>query len=92
MLWPCYVKSMSKACQYATSDEKVCRGNAYVSIRTAQADIQKCITWPKKSGKGRQEWEKACIDAGMRPRKLNTPVKTRLDYSCQNLVFFPAVV
>ncbi len=40
--------------------------------------MQKCITWPNKSNKGRQEWNKACIEIGLKPRKLNTPVKTKV--------------
>ncbi len=37
----------------------------------------KCITWTKKSKKGKQEWEKTCANLGLRLQKLNTPVKTR---------------
>jgi hypothetical protein len=37
----------------------------------------KCITWTKKSQKGKQEWEKARANLGLRLRKLNTPMKTR---------------
>ncbi len=36
-----------------------------------------CVTWPKKSRKGRQEWEKACVNSGLPTQKLNTPMKTR---------------
>jgi len=32
--------------------------------------------WSSKFGKGRQEWMKTCINYGIRPRKLNTFVKT----------------
>jgi hypothetical protein len=32
-----------------------------VPIKVAQGDLQKCIMWPKKSRKGRQELEKACV-------------------------------
>jgi len=31
----------------------------------------------KKYGKGKQEWEKACIECGLSPQKLKTPIKTR---------------
>jgi hypothetical protein len=37
----------------------------------------KCVTWPKTSGKGRQEWSNACTDVEFQSRKLNTPVKTK---------------
>jgi hypothetical protein len=33
--------------------------------------------WPKKFGKGKQEWEKACIISSLPPRKLNIPMKIR---------------
>jgi hypothetical protein len=42
-----------------------------VPIKTTRKDLQKFITWPKKSRKGRQEWEKACVNSGFPPRKLN---------------------
>jgi hypothetical protein len=31
----------------------------------------------KQSNKGRQKWEKACIECGLLPQKLKTPIKTR---------------
>jgi hypothetical protein len=31
-----------------------------VSLKDAQSTLQKTITWTKKLGKGRQEWEVAC--------------------------------
>jgi hypothetical protein len=43
----------SKACQYGTTKEKVCKDLMYVSVKSTQGDLQKCITWPKKFGKGR---------------------------------------
>ncbi len=48
-----------------------------MSIKLAQPNLQKCITWPNFFLKGRQEWNKACIDSQIRPRKLNTLIKTR---------------
>jgi hypothetical protein len=50
---------------------------AFCFIKTIQFVIQKCITWLKKSGKGKQTWEKTCIESRLRPRKLNTLMKTR---------------
>jgi hypothetical protein len=67
----------SKACQYATTKEKVCKDLRYVLIKSIQGDLQKCITWPKKYGKGRQEWEKAHVKSSLPPQKLNTLVKIR---------------
>ena len=73
----CFGHVMSKACQYATDDDKVCREMTELSLRSAQTALQSCITWTKKSGKGGAEWRKACIKAGLPARKLRTPVKTR---------------
>jgi hypothetical protein len=48
-----------------------------VNVKDAQVTLQKSITWTKKSSKGRQEWEKACIECGLLPQKCKTPIKTR---------------
>jgi hypothetical protein len=53
----CFGHAFSKTCQYDTTKEKVCKDLCYVSIKVAERDLHKCITWLKKSGKGRQEWE-----------------------------------
>jgi hypothetical protein len=45
----------SKACQYATTDNKVCRNLKFVSIKSTQVNFQKSITWLKKLGKGHQK-------------------------------------
>jgi hypothetical protein len=37
----------------------------------------KCITWPKKYGKGRQEWYQTCLNLSIHLRKLNTLMKTK---------------
>jgi hypothetical protein len=39
-------------------------------IKNAQIDIQKCITWPKKSEKGKQALEQACINSQLKPKKF----------------------
>jgi hypothetical protein len=44
---------LSKACQYVTTNEKVCINLRYVSIKANQADLQKCMTWLKKFGMGK---------------------------------------
>jgi hypothetical protein len=61
--------------QYATSNDKVVLGFHYASIKATQANVQKCNTWLKKSNKGKQAWEKVCVDSCLSPRKLNTPMK-----------------
>jgi hypothetical protein len=43
----------SKACQYGTIEEKVFKNFKYVFIKFTQANLQKCITWPKKSREGK---------------------------------------
>jgi hypothetical protein len=58
----------SKACQYATTDEKVCKNIKFVSTKYTHIDLQKCITWPKKSKKGRKKLNKACLDSNLPPR------------------------
>jgi hypothetical protein len=73
----CFGHVFSKTCQYATTKEKVCKNFKFFSIKSMQSNIQKCVTWPKKSRKGRQEWSKACIDARIRPRELNILLKSR---------------
>jgi hypothetical protein len=36
-----------------------------VLIKSTQRDLQKCIIWLKKSGKGGQEWGEACVNSGL---------------------------
>jgi len=69
--------ALSKVCQYATIDEKVDVGLISTFIKAIQSIIQKCSTWPKKSNKGKQAWEKTCIEFGLRPKTVNTLMKTR---------------
>jgi hypothetical protein len=67
----------SKAYQYAIVEEKISKGLKYVSLKFAQPNLQKCITWLKKSRKGKDEWMKAYIAIGFTFKKLNTLVKTK---------------
>jgi hypothetical protein len=55
----------------------VCKDLKYASIKFVLENLQKCITWPKKYGNGRQEWNKACVEIGIHPKKLNILMKTR---------------
>jgi len=73
----CLGHAPSKVCQYATANDKMCIGLSYSFIKDVQGAIQKCITWSKKSSKGKQAWDKAYIDSKLRPRKLNMPMKIR---------------
>jgi hypothetical protein len=38
-----------------------------VSMVDIQNALQKTIIWMKKSSKGRQEWELACKEVGLKP-------------------------
>ncbi len=49
----CFGHAFSKTCQYHIAKEKVCKDLKYLSIKSTQAHLQKCIIWPKKSRKGR---------------------------------------
>jgi hypothetical protein len=73
----CIGQALSKVCKYVIIDDKMCTDLSYASIKDAQGVIQRCITCPKKSGKGMQAWDKACIDYRLRPNKLNMLMKTR---------------
>jgi hypothetical protein len=61
----CFGHALSKACQYAISDEKVNSNLQPMNIKTTQSSIQSCTTWPKKSNKRRIEWMKACLAIGL---------------------------
>jgi len=73
----CFSHALSKACQYVTSNEKVNSSLQLVSVKIAQSSIQSCRTYPKKFGKRKVEWTKACLVIGLQPQNLNTPMKTR---------------
>jgi hypothetical protein len=49
-----------------------------VSLKNVQLALQKITTWMKKSGKGHQEWDKACRVVGLALRKLKTLVKRKV--------------
>lgn len=73
----CFGNVMSKACESATSDQKVCSRMREVSIEAAVATLKKIISWTTRSETRRHEWLKACVDVGLPPRKLRTPIKGR---------------
>ncbi len=41
----CFGHAFSKACQYGTAWEKVCRNLKYVFIKSTQTNLQKCTIW-----------------------------------------------
>lgn len=57
--------------------KQICDRLQTLSIRSAQTSVQSCITWPKKSGKGKRAWVQACRESQLNPRMLSTPVNTR---------------
>lgn len=81
----CFGHVMSKACENATNDEKVCSRMREVSIETATATLKKTISWITGSDNRRQEWLKACVDVDLQPRKLRTPIKGRF---ASKVIFF----
>jgi hypothetical protein len=42
--------------------KKIYKGLKYVLIKATQWGFQKCVTWPKKSRKRRQEWNEPCVN------------------------------
>ncbi len=70
------------------------QGSSWVTlylIKVAQVDVHKCITWLKKFNKGKQAWEKAYVDYGLSPYKLNTFVNMRYVKKFHPFVFFSHV-
>jgi hypothetical protein len=72
----CQGHTMSKWCHHAMKDSKYV-GLTSILIKKTQSILQNTITRTKKSGKGWQEWQKACSNVGVPPCKLKTLVKTR---------------
>jgi hypothetical protein len=81
----CFGHAFSKPYQYGIAKKKVCKNLKHISIKSTQFNLQKCITWPKKSRKGRHECTKTCINYRIRLKKQNTPIKTR--YFLRSLLF-----
>ncbi len=47
----CFGHAFSKACQYRIGEFFFGKNLKYNFIKSAQSNLQKCITWPKKFGK-----------------------------------------
>jgi hypothetical protein len=77
----CFSHAFFKPCQYGTTKDFFGKSLKHIFIKLAQFNSQKCITWPKKFGKGKHEWNKTCIDSRICPRKLNNLLKTRCFFS-----------
>jgi hypothetical protein len=73
----CFGHVFSKACQYGIAEENVYKDLKYVSIKFVHVNLQKCIIWLKKFRKIRHEWNKACVETNICPKKLSTLMKTR---------------
>jgi hypothetical protein len=73
----CFGHVFSKACQYVIINEKVCMNLKFILIKFVQSNLQKCIIWLQKSGKGRQKWNKAWSNSNLPPTKLHTLVNAR---------------
>jgi len=61
-------------------DEKVVVDLSFAFIKIVQSTILKCIIWAKITSKGKKSWEKTCIEYGLKPIILNTPMKTRYKF------------
>ncbi len=68
-----WILFFSKACYYGTTKEKVCKDMRFISIKNVHY-------LAKKSSKGKQKWNKAHTDVRIHPKKLNTPIKTMLNF------------
>jgi hypothetical protein len=58
---------MFKARQHAINDTKLGVGMKEMNVTEDQSALLKTITWTKKLGKGRQEWELACKKVNLKP-------------------------
>ncbi len=52
----------------AFEEENMCKDLKYVFIKSTQANLQKCITWPKKLGKGRHDGTKVVLKPTFAPK------------------------
>ena len=73
----CFAHILSNAFNAATS-RGVYQDLESIDFNKVLSGLQKCITWTKKSGKGREEWYRACREENIQERLVPTPVKTKL--------------
>ncbi len=73
----CFGHAFSKAFEYALIDEKIYKGLKYVSIKTPQFDLHKCIIWLKNEGKVEKNGTGLC-DSNFPQKKININIKTKL--------------
>ncbi len=73
MFWPCFPKVFNHATTNGNCVNffKLCFDQVCIRIFT------KVHNMAQKYGKGKQKWNRACVDFGIHPRKLNTLMKTR---------------
>jgi hypothetical protein len=50
-------------------DDQLAYKFPHASIKVSQVNIKKYITYLKRLDKGRQTWEKTCIDSILKPKK-----------------------
>jgi hypothetical protein len=55
---------MSKACQYATNDDKIFVGSRIVNVKEAQSGLQKLLHGPKSLRKGGKNGSKLVLKVG----------------------------
>jgi hypothetical protein len=73
----CFGHVFPKVFNHATTNEKawnffkLCFDQVYIRTFTKSHNMA------QKYGKGKQKWNRACVDFGIHPLKLNTLMKTR---------------
>ena len=72
----CFAHILSGACSGALK-ASVDSEFRHISSGMAIGELQACIRWTKKSGKGREAWSSSCLSRVKAQRKMPTPVKTR---------------
>lgn len=73
---PCFADILSAACNKALSTTLDVDFDS-IDRKKARSVLQKCITWTKKSGVGRDAWYASCRAMQKTERVMPTPIKTR---------------
>jgi hypothetical protein len=78
----CWGHAMLECCQYITNDTKAFVSLTSISIKKCLIFCKRQITWTRKSGKGWQEWQKACLETSIHPCKFIPRNIQILKYHC----------
>ena len=80
----CLAHILSGACKSRVQSIKSDDGE--VDTELTRLNMQKCITWTKKSQKGAQDLREAQIHCGIKEKRLLAPVSTRFAYLIHSLM------